>query len=42
MEEIKKMFSDLDADASVAALVELYYMLDDYHKDKFLRQTENG
>ena len=42
MEEIKKMFSGLDADARVAILVDLYYMLDDYHKDEFLRQTENG
>lgn len=42
MEEIKKMFSGLDADDRVAALVELYYMLDDYHKDEFLHQTENG
>jgi len=42
MEAIKKMFRDLGADAQVAALVDLYYMLDDYHKDEFLRQTENG
>ncbi len=42
MEEIKRVFSGLDADARVAILVDLYYMLDDYHKDEFLRQTENG
>lgn len=35
-------FEQLPEDEQVAVLAELYYYLDDYHKDEFLRETENA
>ena len=36
------LFAQLPEDEQVEVLAELYYYLDDYHKDEFLRETENA
>ena len=42
MEEIKKAFNNLSNEKKVELLAELYESLSDYHKDEFLRETDNA
>lgn len=37
----EKIFNDLSDDAKVDLMVGFYLSLDDYHKDEFLRKTDN-
>ena len=41
-EMIYNLFDELTYTDQVKVLVSLYYELDDYHKDQFLRETENA
>ena len=40
---LRTLFNDLSDSAKVEIMTEFYYdYLDDYHKDDFLRETENA
>lgn len=41
-DEIRDLFNELTDRAQVDILVELYYSMDDRHKDMFLEETENA
>ena len=36
------LFNDLSESAKVEIMTMFYYQLDDYHKDEFLRETDNA
>ena len=36
------LFNDLSESAQVEIMAMFYYQLDDYHKDEFLRETDNA
>ena len=40
---LRTLFNELSDSAKVEVMTEFYYdYLDDYHKDEFLRETENA
>lgn len=40
-DRIRDAFNELSQKAQVEIMAELYFDLDDYYKDEFLRETEN-
>ena len=41
-EEIIRLFGEMNTEKQVELLVTLYEDLDDYHKDRFLEETDNA